>query len=90
MYKDLEMTFQKIVNFIGPPRNYGPTEEIKAQRILEELNRIKEEELLEKCIEKDYENEERARQERQDEWVSINVHILINNSNLKCSINLNL
>ncbi|CAH8876057.1 unnamed protein product [Trichobilharzia szidati] len=46
--EELEQTFRKLVYFIGPPRNYGPTdEEIEAQRLNEEKQRMEFERIAE-------------------------------------------
>ncbi|CAL8103895.1 unnamed protein product [Calicophoron daubneyi] len=65
----MEETFKKIVHFIGPPRNYGPTpEEEEAEMRRQEQLRMAREQMEREFINAEIEAEEQARDKRIKEW----------------------
>ncbi|KAK4475350.1 hypothetical protein MN116_002414 [Schistosoma mekongi] len=67
--EDLEQTFKKLVYFIGPPRNYGLTdEEIEKQRLNAEKQRLEFERIEEERLKQEIETAEAERNKRIKEW----------------------
>lgn len=66
----MEQTFRKLVYFIGPPRNYGLSdEEIEKQRLIVEKQRIEFERAEEERLKQEIETAEAERNQRIKEWV---------------------
>ncbi|RTG85495.1 adenylate kinase [Schistosoma bovis] len=67
--EELEQTFRKLVYFIGPPRNYGLSdEEIEKQRLIVEKQRIEFERAEEERLKQEIETAEAERNQRIKEW----------------------
>ncbi|CAI2734932.1 unnamed protein product [Schistosoma spindalis] len=67
--EELEQTFKKLVYFIGPPRNYGLSdEEIEKQRLIVEKQRIEFERAEEERLKREIETAEAERNQRIKEW----------------------
>ncbi|VDO66253.1 unnamed protein product [Schistosoma margrebowiei] len=67
--EELEQTFKKLVYFIGPPRNYGLSdEEIEKQRLIVEKQRIEFERAEEERLKQEIETAEAERNQRIKEW----------------------
>ncbi|VDP83250.1 unnamed protein product [Schistosoma mattheei] len=65
----MEQTFKKLVYFIGPPRNYGLSdEEIEKQRLIVEKQRIEFERAEEERLKQEIETAEAERNRRIKEW----------------------
>ncbi|KAF5395489.1 hypothetical protein PHET_12059, partial [Paragonimus heterotremus] len=69
---NLEATFQKLVHFLGPPRNYGLTpEEREAKERQAAAEQLERECIERERIQREVEAENLARERNREEWVSV-------------------